>query len=361
MNVAAADPSSGEAMADPVWIILAGIVAFAISAWLSRYLSRTPGFSARMLDFPNARSLHQSPVPRTGGVALWGGLGGAVAVALMAALPMPAGSGWVAGAAIVVALVSFLDDRGGVPPRYRLIAHAAAALVLFAGGVRWFVLDAPGFAWMMPDALAFALSVVYVVWMVNLYNFMDGMDGFAAGMAVFGFGALAALGGQAGDMAFALANALIAAAAGGFLLSNFPPARIFLGDLGSATLGLLAAAMSLVGTQRGLFPLWVAWLVFSPFIVDATWTLLRRLIRGERIWDAHRSHHYQRLVLAGWSQRRTVLRSYVLMAACGATAVAAPGMTDHDQWWLLAAWSCIYLLIGFKTRLVERGAAADSQ
>jgi UDP-N-acetylmuramyl pentapeptide phosphotransferase/UDP-N-acetylglucosamine-1-phosphate transferase len=190
--------------------------------------------------------------------------------------------------------------------------------------------------------------------MINLYNFMDGMDGFAGGMAVFGFLALAVLGWRAGDTAFALANGAIAAAAAGFLLGNFPPARVFLGDLGSASLGFLAAAASLIGSQRGLFPLWVAWLAFSPFIVDATWTLFARLARGERVWEAHRSHHYQRLVLAGWGHRRTVLRAYLLMAACAATAVAAPAMNPRDQWMLLLGWGVIYLLIDFKTRLIER-------
>jgi UDP-N-acetylmuramyl pentapeptide phosphotransferase/UDP-N-acetylglucosamine-1-phosphate transferase len=196
--------------------------------------------------------------------------------------------------------------------------------------------------------------------MVNLYNFMDGMDGFAGGMAIFGFGALSLLGWQAGDAGFALVNAAIVAAAGGFLISNFPPARVFLGDLGSATLGLLAATLSLVGSQRGLFPLWLAWLAFSPFIVDATWTLLRRIAHGERVWQAHRSHHYQRLVLAGWSHRKTVLWSYLLMAACAATAVAARDMHERDQWFVLAAWGVIYIFIGFKTRLAERLAGTLS-
>ena len=197
--------------------------------------------------------------------------------------------------------------------------------------------------------------------MINLYTVRDGMAGFASGMAVFGFGALALAGWLGGDPGFALANAAVAAAAGGFLLHNFPPARIFLGDLGSATLGLLAAILSLIGAQRGLFPLWVAWLAFSPFIVDATWTLLRRLGRRERVWVAHRSHHYQRLVLAGWSHRKTVLRSYLLMAACGATAAAALDMSVRDQWLLLGAWAIIYPLIGFRTRLAERlaGSAAS--
>lgn len=339
-------------------VLLPGAAAFAASGWFARRLWRTPALAVRMLDLPNERSLHRAPVPRTGGIALWGGLIAAAGVALVAGMPVTSDWAWLGVAATVVAVVSFLDDRGGVPTRYRLIAHLAAALVLFSGGVDWSLLELPGLAWQLPDALALPLTVLFVVWMINLYNFMDGMDGFAAGMAVFGFGALAVLGAGGGDAAFALGNAAIAAAAGGFLLSNFPPARIFLGDLGSATLGLLAAAMSLIGSQRGLFPLWVAWLAFSPFIVDATWTLIRRLVRGERIWTAHRSHHYQRLVLAGWSQRETVLRSYLLMAACGATAVAARDMSQRDQWWLLAGWSCIYFLIGLKTRLVERGAAA---
>jgi hypothetical protein len=95
--------------------------------------------------------------------------------------------------------------------------------------------------------------------------------------------------------------------------------------------------------------------------VDATWTLLRRLIRGERVWEAHRSHHYQRLVLAGWSHRRTVLRAYLLMAACSATAVAVPGMRDAEQWMVVGAWGIIYSLIGHKVRLVERQAGRQSQ
>jgi UDP-N-acetylmuramyl pentapeptide phosphotransferase/UDP-N-acetylglucosamine-1-phosphate transferase len=339
-------------------VLLSGAAAFAASAWLARELWRTPALAARMLDLPNERSLHHAPVPRTGGIAIWGGLIAAAGVALLAGMPATSDWAWLAVAATLVAVVSFLDDRAGVLPRYRLIAHLAAALVLVSGGLGWSLLELPGLDWRMPDVLAVPLSVLFVVWMINLYNFMDGMDGFAGGMTLFGFGALAVLGARGGDAAFALGNTAIAAAAGGFLLSNFPPARIFLGDLGSATLGLLAAAMSLIGSQRGLFPLWAAWLAFSPFIVDATWTLVQRLVRGERIWTAHRSHHYQRLVLAGWSQRETVLRSYLLMAACAATAVAARGMSERDQWWLLAGWSCIYFLVGLKTRLVERGAAA---
>jgi UDP-N-acetylmuramyl pentapeptide phosphotransferase/UDP-N-acetylglucosamine-1-phosphate transferase len=336
---------------------LASATALLVSAAATLVLVRITGRFERLLDRPNERSLHRSPVPRTGGIGVLAGLLAGAALGLAEA-PLDGVWGWVGAALGLVALVSFLDDRGEVGPLYRLGAHVGAALILMLGGLRWSVVELPGLALSLPAAAAGLALILYVVWMVNLYNFMDGMDGFAAGMAAFGFAALAVLGWRAGDLEFALVNGAIAASALGFLVGNFPPARIFLGDLGSASLGLLAAASALVGSDRGLFPLWVAWLAFAPFIVDATWTLLSRLARGERVWEAHRSHHYQRLVLAGWSHRRTLLWSYVLMAACAATAVAAAGMGVADQWRLLGAWSLIYLFIGYKVRVVERAKEA---
>jgi len=317
-----------------------------------------PSLFPRMVDLPNERSLHARALPRTGGVAVFTALAVASVLA-MAAFPPSAAWAWAGAAVLLVGGVSFLDDRGDVKAGYRFAAHLGAGLLLLGGGgVSWSGVELPGIHWIMPRTLSWLLTLGYLVWMVNLYNFMDGMDGFAGGMAVFGFGALTLLGWRGGDLEFALANGVVVAAACGFLFQNFPPARIFLGDLGSATLGLLAAIGSLVGARRGLFPLWVAWLAFSPFIVDATWTLLLRLLHGERIWQAHRSHHYQRLVLIGWSHRRTVLWSYLLMAACGATAVASVDMSVRDQWLLLVAWAVVYLFVGLKIRVAER--LADS-
>jgi UDP-N-acetylmuramyl pentapeptide phosphotransferase/UDP-N-acetylglucosamine-1-phosphate transferase len=327
--------------------------AFALSAAATAWLARRshPG----LLDHPNERSLHQTPVPRSGGVGVLLGLTlPLLLVALVGGVDRA--QVWLGLATVLVAGISLWDDFGHVSRRLRLLVHGMAALVLAAGGLVWTRLDLPGIDWAFPATLAVSLTVLYTVWMINLYNFMDGMDGLAGGMGLFGFAALAVLGWQGGEPLFSLVAASTAAACAGFLTSNFPPARIFLGDLGSSTLGLLAAGLSLWGSQRGLFPLWAAWLAFSPFIVDATWTLLRRLARRERIWEPHRSHHYQRLVLAGWGHRKTVLRGYLVMAAAAACAVAAPALSERDQWVLLLGWALIYALIGFRVRLAERGA-----
>jgi UDP-N-acetylmuramyl pentapeptide phosphotransferase/UDP-N-acetylglucosamine-1-phosphate transferase len=343
------------------WEAGAGILlAFGVSAIVTSALCTRLAGRLRIIDHPNDRSLHEAPVPRTGGLGVLTGL--TVAGLYLAGIgalrgPLCDASAWLAAAAALVGVVSFLDDRAGVSAGLRLLAHLGAAGLLIAGGFIWAVVDLPWLHWRLGLSLALPLTLLGIVWMINLYNFMDGMDGFAGGMAVFGFGALAALGWQAGDPAFAAVAASIAAAAGGFLISNFPPARIFLGDTGSSTLGLLAAGLSLLGAQREIFPLWVAGLAFSPFIVDATWTLIRRLISGERLWEPHRSHHYQRLVLAGWGHRKTLLWSYVLMAASAATAFAAVRMPATEQAVLLAGWVGIYLLVHVKVGQVERAAA----
>ncbi len=318
-------------------------LAFVLSVWFTHRFSR-PGSWFYILDVPNERSLHDNPKPRGGGVAML--------IAIYAALALAVGLFltearqtlvWVGAACLMVAVVSFLDDRHTMPVAYRIAAHVAAAFLLFRVGLGLESVGLPGVEWTLPVAIAGAASLLYVVWMINLYNFMDGMDGLAAGMAVLGFGTYAALGAMAGDVAFALTNAVVAASAGGFLVFNFPPARIFMGDVGSSALGLSAAAFSLWGVQRGVFSFWLALLVFLPFMADATVTLFRRLLRRERFWEPHRSHYYQRLVRGlGWTHRKAVLWGYVLMAACAISALWAKGRDTLDQWSLLGVWAVAY-------------------
>lgn len=336
--------------------------AFAASALLTALLAAGRLTVLHVLDHPNERSLHQRPVPRSGGIALLGGLMSALLVAAVAlpqvadrpalAAPLP----WLGAALLLVAAVSFVDDRIGLSRRLRILVHLAAAVLLWLGGLRWDQLGLPGPPVALPLLLALPLTLLYSIWMLNLYNFMDGMDGLAGSMAAIGFAGLALFGYNAGDLTYALCCAAVAAASAGFLTGNLPPARIFLGDVGSSSLGLLAAGCTLWGASSGLFPLWAGWLVFSPFIVDATWTLLRRAQRGERLWEAHRSHHYQRLVLAGWGHRRTLLWSLVLIAATTASALAAPGLSTLEQWQLIAGWAAIFVLIHLRVGLAERVA-----
>lgn len=255
------------------------------------------------LDKPNERSLHVVPVSRTGGIAIVAGI---VAAALWLqtspALLVPA---------VALAIASYFDDRYALPAAVRLVVHLAAAA---------------GFLWLAAASSGAALLVVLLFaigWITNLYNFMDGSDGLAGGMAVIGFGTYGLAAHLGGGYDIAAIAWSIAAAGGGFLIFNFPPARIFMGDVGSIPLGFLAGALGVVGWQRGLWPLWFPLPVFAPFIVDASITLARRLLRGEQVWVAHRQHYYQRVILSGWSHRKTAFGEYALMLLCGATAIAS--------------------------------------
>lgn len=278
------------------------LAAFAVTFALLRLLLSQ--FARVALDQPNERSLHERPVPRTGGIAVLAGA--AVSLAFGAAalwLPLALAGG--------LAVLSFVDDLRDVHTTLRLAAHLAAAAL-----VAWYLMSP-----MHPAELA--LLALGVAWITNLYNFMDGSDGLAGGMALIGFGAYGIAAGAAGDAPLAAATVALAAAAAAFLLLNFPPARIFLGDVGSVPLGFLAAALGLAGWRDDLWPLWFPLVVFAPFIGDATLTLLRRLARRERIWRAHREHYYQRLVRMGAGHRGTALAGYGLMLVCAAAALYA--------------------------------------
>ncbi|MHB1678395.1 MAG: MraY family glycosyltransferase [Sulfuriferula sp.] len=296
---------------------MAVLLALIISVLAVRFLSSN--FAARLaMDMPNQRSLHTQPIPRTGGLGVAVGVACGWALA-GAAVPAPL---WAGAAALIG--VSFLDDRYGLPAAVRFLVHGAIAgwLVLTLGiGVGWGV-----------------LAILVIVWMTNLYNFMDGADGLAGGMAVTGFAVYALVFASQGHAGLGLAAAVISAAALGFLLFNFPPARVFMGDAGSIPLGFLAAAFGLLGIVRQVWPVWFPLLVFAPFVLDATVTLVRRGLRGEKVWQAHKQHYYQRLIQMGWSHRRTALVEYGLMLASCAVAVLMLGMATIAGYALGGLW-----------------------
>jgi UDP-GlcNAc:undecaprenyl-phosphate/decaprenyl-phosphate GlcNAc-1-phosphate transferase len=270
------------------------------------------------LDHPNERSLHERPVPRTGGIAIIAGVG----VGWLVASP---GFAVTLSLAAALALLSFLDDLFGLPTAVRLAAHLGTATAVLLLELHY------------PEWIAFALLALALAWYANLYNFMDGADGLAGGMALFGFGAYTAAAWSAGAQPLAELCVVLAAAAAAFLVRNFPPARIFMGDVGSVPLGFLAGALGLIGWNDGVWPLWFPLLVFAPFVCDATLTLVRRLLRGERVWQAHREHYYQRLVRMGFGHRGAALIEYAAMLACGGAAVYACDKASAVQIAVLAA------------------------
>jgi UDP-N-acetylmuramyl pentapeptide phosphotransferase/UDP-N-acetylglucosamine-1-phosphate transferase len=259
------------------------------------------------LDEPNARSLHERPVPRTGGLAV--AAGAAAGTAAINALGAHLAGAPLATAAALAAL-SFLDDLYGLPTAVRLCAHLAAA-----GFVAWYLLSPM-------DLAELAAIVLAIAWLTNLYNFMDGSDGLAGGMALVGFGTYGIAAWLADELALAATCWALAAASAAFLAYNFHPARIFLGDVGSIPLGFLAGALGILGWRDDAWPLWFPLLVFAPFIGDATITLAKRALRRERVWEAHREHYYQRLVRSGLGHRRTAYVYYAAMLACAAGALA---------------------------------------
>lgn len=284
-------------------------------------------------------------MPRTGGLAVHAG----VLVATAAAAPNLPAVVWI-GYAVLLG-ISFLDDVRGVHVLPRLGIH-----LLTAGACAASVLT--------PDygMLTIAVAALAIAWMMNLFNFMDGSDGLAGGMVLIGFAVYGIAAWAAGSTAFALTNFSIAAAAAAFLVFNFHPARIFLGDVGAVPLGFLAAAFGLVGWLQHDWAWWFPLLVFSPFIADASVTLLRRLLRRERVWEAHRDHYYQRLVQLGWGHRRTALAEYALMLACGATALFALSLSIAGQITALATAVVIYLaLIAAVTRKWAQSKAGSTR
>lgn len=271
------------------WLFAATVLlSFGLVALLRRY-----ALLKGVIDTPNARSSHTVPTPRGGGVA--------IVVVFLAALAVAGATGrlqehaglWaLLGAGGLVAVVGFLDDHQHIAARWRLGGHFAAAIwaMVMLGGIPPLL---SGFAAQIPSVIWWFFGAVYLVWMLNLYNFMDGIDGLASVEAVsacIGACVLYYLGGQFKLMLYPI---LLGGAVLGFLLWNWPPAKIFMGDAGSGFLGMALGVLSLHAAWYNPNYFWGWVILLGVFIVDATFTLLHRLYRGEKVYEAHRSHAYQ--------------------------------------------------------------------
>ena len=308
--------------------VLAFLISFAALLGMIRF---RPAWLP--LDRPNTRSLHRDPVPRAGGMAIL--LGAGLGSAMVATWDIA----WLA-IALIPAAVSWTDDRRGVHAAVRFGAQILAAILFLLASSH------------TPPWAMLLLTVLGIAWISNLFNFMDGSDGLAGGMAAIGFGCYAIAAWMAGHPQLSLVCWCLVAGSAAFLIFNFPPARIFMGDVGSVPLGFLAATIGLFGWSEAIWPIWFPFLVFSYFTIDATVTLLRRVIRRERVWQAHREHAYQRLIRSGWSHRRLALISWGVMFLTGITALLLQGESISVVTAGLGGWSIVYasLLIAVEVR-----------
>lgn len=266
---------------------LVALVSLLLTAVLRQYALRRS-----IIDIPNARSSHTVPTPRGGGIAIVLTFSFSLSVLVLLQQVSMAESAALLGSGLMIAVIGFMDDHGHIAARWRLLGHfVAAAWALF---------------WMqgLPSITVFGFSLslgwfghllgaLYLVWMLNLYNFMDGIDGVASLEAICASVGLSLLYFFSGHETLIWSPLLLSMAVVGFLYWNFPPARIFMGDAGSGFLGIVLGVFSIQAAWVGS-EFFFAWLIMlGVFVVDATFTLGRRLARGDKVYEAHRSHAYQ--------------------------------------------------------------------
>ncbi len=305
-----------------------------------------------LLDHPNDRSSHAFPVPRLGGIAIVAAFViASIAVALLS--PNFGRIALVLAATAVVSAVGLLDDLRSLRARVRFAVQALAAMtvVTLSGGPR-------GSPWleMVPWPLQAVLLILWIVWLANLYNFMDGIDGLAGGQAVIAGVAIAAAAFAGGAVTTGWLLLVLVAASAGFLVFNFPPGSIFMGDAGSTGIGFFLACVPLLPETHPV-PIELVGIALSLFILDATVTLLRRVARGERWFEAHRTHYYQRPVAMGLPHRTVTLAAYGGMALVGASAVAYQRSDTETRLLLLLLPVAAFLVLAAAVHGLERRAS----
>lgn len=306
-----------------------GLASFALSGVGVRFLA-----ARAILDEPNARSSHLRPTPRGGGVAVMAALLPAFAVAAWTQGELPRLAPLLMGA-VLIAGVSFVDDVKTLGAGFRLAAQSAAVVLGLLA-----LPEGPVGQGLFPFWLDRTLTAVGWLWFLNLFNFMDGIDGITA-VETIAIGAGVALIAYLGEHPGALPSLGLAtaAAAVGFLPWNWHRAKVFLGDVGSVPLGYLLGFLLLSLAARGF---WAAALILPLYyLLDATWTLLARLCRGEKVWQAHREHWYQRAAVATRHDSvslRIAAADLALVAVAAATVLVSPG-------WLFLAGPVVLLLV----------------
>lgn len=342
-----------------------GIVAAGVLSWtLTRYFLSF-ALDRGIMDIPNGRSLHITPKPRAGGVSFFAIFTSAVVI-LLSLHFLSLRETLALACGIPIATVGYWDDQAGLTPVVRIVVHiAAAALAVFCldglGPVRFHV----GVAVYLPTAAVAVLAVCSLVWLTNLTNFMDGIDGIASVEAITTAGICGILiVHRSGFLGVAILFFVLAAAVAGFLPWNWPPAKIYMGDVGSGFLGFTLGVLAYMAILHHQLPLWPPLVLYGVFVTDTTWTLCRRVLRGERWYAAHRTHAFQNAAVR-WGHRNVTLSlaamNVVWLAPC---AVLADIWPSWGPLLLVCAWApLVALAIWFRAGSVppEQGLPGASQ
>ena len=339
-------------MADLLFFLEAFCISYLLTGAILRF-----SLKRRLLDIPNDRSSHSIPKPRLGGAAITISFYLTCATLLIAGFRPFATASILAGAlggGAIIALGGFLDDLRGLDARLKLIVQFGAAGIAVASGIVLREFSIPLVGSVDLGVLAVPATLVWIVAIVNFYNFIDGIDGLAAGIGLIASAFLYFISGMTGAIQMRSLYAVLAGSSFGFLRFNFPPARIFMGDMGSTFIGYTFAVLSVIAQGAGV-PAFITILLLAGAVGDAVLTLVRRALKRERLFSPHRTHYYQRLTSLGLSHKQVTLLEYLIASLLGVSAILA----FHQAWTFVTFLSVIW--IGFfmwalaKIRSMEKG------
>jgi UDP-GlcNAc:undecaprenyl-phosphate GlcNAc-1-phosphate transferase len=344
-------------MRELLFFLEALLISFFLTGAILRYSLRRS-----ILDMPTDRGSHEVPKPRLGGIAIGLAFYLTVLTARLAGFdPLPGGgaAAGILGAGALIALVGLIDDLRGLDAKVKLAAQLAAAVAVILTGTVLEEVRIPLVGTVSLGAAAAPVTVIWITSIINFYNFVDGLDGLAAGVGMIAAVFLVLLGFAVGDPALGIVYAAIAGGLFGFLRYNFPPARIFMGDTGSTFVGFMLAVLAVRGAGHGV-PAFVTLLLMGGVLFDAALTLARRTIQRKRIFTAHRTHYYQRLTDLGLSHKQVTLLEYFIAALLGASAFLLVGGESQFVSGIAVIWTGFFLWAVFKIRKLERGGEAGS-
>jgi len=329
-----------------LWISLVGFLISLVTVYLVLRFSANLGLT----DVPNPRSSHQEPTPRGGGLGILLSL--CVSLTLYLAIGDWGKDHWaligLVGGVLVVGIVGFIDDLKSLSPLVRLASHSLAAIIVVAtiGPLR--SIDFPFLGTIRFGVLAVPISLIWIIAVTNIYNFMDGIDGLAAGEGVLAGGFLAYIGSIAGNTQVSAIGLFVATASLGFLLFNFPPAKIFMGDVGSTTLGFTFAAIAITGSHSSAnpVPFVLVVLLLGNFLFDTVFTFLKRIAKREKWYRAHNEHFYQRAIRSGCSHRQVTLSEYAIELLLGVSSILYFYGNASVRFIILCSWLTLFTGLG---------------